>query len=128
MDNRASAMFRESLKKEADMRAIWLKETDTSNAKPIPPEFIYQSSSIAQIPLEQDLISPAKGFKPVQNVSNFHAAKKSYGMYGNDRTQFSRVETFKAVPPELRATEYYGKPSPTKEFYRRSGAFNAVEQ
>eukprot|EP00397_Hematodinium_sp_SG-2012_P063294 GEMP01087144.1.p1 GENE.GEMP01087144.1~~GEMP01087144.1.p1 ORF type:complete len:146 (+),score=29.42 GEMP01087144.1:199-636(+) len=128
MDNRQSALFRESLATEERMRAKWLAETDVSSAKPIPPEVMYRSSSITQEPLNAKLVVTTKGFKPSNSLEHFVRAKHSFGMCASGARMFDRVKTFTEVPPELRPTEYYGKPCPTKLFYRRNGAFQATEE
>mmetsp|Transcript_53297 Transcript_53297/g.117026 ORF Transcript_53297/g.117026 Transcript_53297/m.117026 type:complete len:151 (+) Transcript_53297:53-505(+) len=144
MDNHSSAIFAESLKKERTCADKWLQDLDLTDAKEIPPESIYQSTSIAQQPLDSAMVQPAVGFKPVQTKANFERAKMSYGFVYPARDQelakddprppcqiFRNTgkpdEVDQPMPPNLfRGTEYYGRTRKCYEqFYRPNGAFSA---
>ncbi|CAD7949265.1 unnamed protein product [Amoebophrya sp. A25] len=144
MDNNASALFREGLETEKRMSFKWMQEMDLSDAKDIPTDVQYQSSSIAAQPFKKHLVMETKGFKPQIKKENFERSKKNFGMCNSElayqkarndprpiaqcfRTGRADEMQMKQAPPALRQTEYYGKPDATAGFYRPSGAFAAVE-
>ncbi|CAD7926630.1 unnamed protein product [Amoebophrya sp. A120] len=84
MDNNASALFREGLETEKRMSFKWMQDMDLSDAKEIPTEVQYKSSSIAAEPFKKHLVQETKGFKPQIKKENFERAKKSFGMCNSE--------------------------------------------
>lgn len=146
MDAQASAIFAEGLKTEIRMQIEWFKTMDLSDAKEIPKDVQYQSSSIAAQPFKKHLVQETKAFKPQITRENFERSKKAFGMCtselmyvrargdGRPPTQVFRGTGrnqevgMKAVPDALANKAYFGKPDATAAFYRKSGAFAATEE
>ena len=139
MDDSLSALqFTKVIEREMKIQAEWLKEMDLSEARPLPADVLYRSSSLTQQPVDRSGWQPSKSMKPARNMDQYMRARGNMGfVYPSISEVTSRADSrpnpaifdsqFKPIPEVYRNKESFPNGHKLEQdTFRHNGVFGAV--
>ena len=139
MDDSLSApQFTRVIEREMYMQSEWLKDLDLSNARPLPSDVLYRSSSLTQQPLDRSGWEPAKTMKPARNMDQYLRARGNMGFVYPSLSEMVSKDDIRPKPtifechystlPEVfqNKESYPNGHKLEQDTYRFNGVFRAV--